>query len=57
MEKRDSKISFSKSGNGIGAKITLSMPLLRKIGITPENKEVEVIYDEEQGKIVILKKK
>ena len=57
MEKRDSKISFSKSGNGIGAKITLSMPLLRKIGITPENKEVEVIYDEEEEKIIILKKK
>ena len=57
MERRDSKISFSKSGNGIGAKITFSMPLLRKIGITPENKEVEVIYDEEEEKIIILKKK
>ena len=57
MEKRDSKISYSRSGNGIGAKLPLSVPLLKKFGITPEEREVEVIYDELEQKIIILKKK
>lgn len=57
MEKRSANISFSKSGNGIGARIILSVPLLKKFGITQEEREVEVIYDEEQQAIVIKKKK
>ncbi len=57
MEKRDAKISFIKSGNGMGAKIILSIPLLKKLGITPEDREVEVVYDEENGEITIKKRK
>ena len=57
MEKRDAKISFIKSGNGMGAKIILSIPLLKKLGITPEDREVEVVYDEENGEITIKKSK
>lgn len=56
MEKRDAKITFSKAGNGMGAKIILSIPLLKKLGITPEEREVEVIYNEEE-KTVLIKKK
>ena len=57
MEKRDAKISFIKSGNGMGAKIILSIPLLKKLGITPDDREVEVVYDEENGEITIKKRK
>lgn len=57
MEKRNAKISFSRSGNGIGAKLPLSVPLLKKFGLTQENREVEVIYDEENQTILIMKKK
>ncbi|EGR53333.1 hypothetical protein [Fusobacterium mortiferum] len=56
MEKRTANVSFSKSGNGIGARIILSVPLLKKLGITQENREVEVIYDEEKQTITIKKK-
>lgn len=56
MEKRDAKITFSKAGNGTGAKIILSIPLLKKLGITPESREVEVIYNEEDSSILIKKK-
>lgn len=57
MEKRDAKISFSRAGNGIGAKLPMSVPLLKRFGITQENREVEVIYDEESQTILIRKKK
>ena len=33
MEKRILKVSFSKNGNGMGARIPLSIPLLKKMGI------------------------
>ena len=57
MEKREVKISFGKSGNGIGAKLTMPIPFLRKLGITQEEREVEVLYDEENQIITIKKKK
>jgi hypothetical protein len=41
----------------MGAKIILSIPLLKKLGITPEDREVEVVYDEENGEITIRKRK
>ncbi len=56
LEKRDAKITFSKAGNGTGAKIILSIPLLKKLGITPEEREVEVIYNEDDKTILIKKK-
>ena len=57
MEKRNSKISFSKAGNGLGAKATLSVPLLKKFGITTEERNIEIIYDEARQEIIIRKKK
>lgn len=57
MEKRNSKISFSKAGNGLGAKVTLSVPLLKKFGINTEERNVEIIYDENKQEIIIRKKK
>lgn len=56
MEKREAKITFSKSGNGLGAKVALSIPLLKKFGITQEKREVEIFYKEEEQVIVIKKK-
>lgn len=57
MEKRNAKISFSRSGNGIGAKLPMSVPLLKKFGISQDEREVEIIYDEENQTIIIRKKK
>ena len=56
MEKREANISFSRSGNGIGARIILSVPLLKKLGINQENRAVEVIYDEDAKTVTIRKK-
>ena len=56
MEERTIKVFFGKAGNGVGAKLTLSVPLLKKMGITPENRDVKVIYDEERQTITIQKK-
>lgn len=57
MEKRDLKISFGKSGNGVGAKLTLPIPFLRKLGITQEERDIELIFDEERQVLEIRKKK
>ncbi|MEJ6467297.1 hypothetical protein [Fusobacterium ulcerans] len=57
MEKREGKISFSRAGNGIGAKLPLSVPLLKKFGITQDEREVEIIYNEDNQTIIIKKKK
>ena len=57
MEKREALIQFPKMGNGTGARINLSVPLLKKIGFSQEEREVEVLYDEENQKIIIQKRK
>lgn len=57
MEKRNLKVSFSKAGNGMGAKLTLPIPLLRKLGITQEEREIELIFNEEKQVLEIRKKK
>lgn len=57
MEKRILKVSFSKTGNGMGARIPLSIPILKKMGITQDDREIELIYDEEKQIITIQKKK
>lgn len=57
MEKRILKVSFSKAGNGMGARIPLSIPILKKMGITQDDREIELIYDEEKQIITIQKKK
>ena len=57
MEERKAKISFPKSGNGIGARIVLSVPLLRELGINQDDRAVIVCYDKEQEVITIRKEK
>lgn len=57
MEERKANVSFPKSGNGIGARIVLSVPLLKKLGITQEDRAVIVTYDEENEVITIRKEK
>ena len=42
MEKRNVRVSFQKSGNGRGARITLFMPWLRKMGVSEEEREVVI---------------
>ena len=54
MEKRNVRVSFQKSGNGRGARITLSIPWLRKMGISEEKREVVITYDEKK---IFLEKK
>ena len=57
MEKRDLNISFYKAGNGgISNRITLPKKWVEKIGITPDNRAVEIILDEENDSIIIKKK-
>lgn len=57
MEKRDVNISFYKAGNGgISNRITLPKKWVEKIGITTENRSVEIILDEKNNSIVIKKK-
>ncbi len=57
MEERKAKISFPKSGNGIGARIVLSVPLLRELGINQDDRAVIVCYDKEKEVITIRKEK
>lgn len=56
MEKRDLNISFYKAGNGKASRINIPMPWLRKLGITEEEKTVELIFDEENQTITLKKK-
>jgi len=56
MEKRDSKVSFGKAGNGIGSKVTLPMPWLKIMNVSPEDREIELFFDEEKKQIIIQKK-
>lgn len=56
MEKRNLNISFYKAGNGKATRVNLPMPWLRKLGITEEQKEVELELDEEKQVIIIKKR-
>nr|DAX19244.1 MAG TPA: Toxin SymE, type I toxin-antitoxin system [Caudoviricetes sp.] len=57
MEKRDVNISFYKAGNGgISNRITLPKKWVEKIGITPDDRNVEIILDEKNNSIIIKKK-
>lgn len=54
MEKRDLKITFSKSGAGnLTPRLSLPAKWIKEMEISQENREVEVIY--ENGKITIQK--
>ena len=56
MEVRNMKISFGKSGSGsISPRVSLPLSWLKRVGITPEDREVEIVLDEESQAIVIKK--
>lgn len=47
MEVRKLKIIFNKSGDGYySGKLSIPMAWLNDMNLTPEDREVEVIYDE-----------
>ena len=56
MEKRDLKISFYKAGTGKGARIILPIPWLRKLDITENEKDIELILGEENNQLIIKKR-
>lgn len=57
MEKRELNISFAKAGNGKNARVVVPIPWLRKLNITEEEREIDLIFDEENQQLVIKKRK
>ena len=58
MDKRVLKVSFFKSGSGsISPKLNIPKSFLDKIGVTQEDREIEITIDEKTSKIIIEKKK
>ncbi|WP_047396457.1 hypothetical protein [Cetobacterium sp. ZOR0034] len=56
MEKREGKILWSKGGSGSDTtRITLPVAWIRKMGITTDLREVEILFDENTNKIIIQK--
>lgn len=56
MEKRKLKISFGKSGNGyISPRLSLPISWIKDMGLSQENREVNVKYDETKKQIIIEK--
>lgn len=53
MEERKVKVTFGKAGNGMGARISLSVPNLKKLGVTPEDRNIVIVYEDD--KITITK--
>ncbi|MBR8701661.1 hypothetical protein IX317_001665 [Fusobacterium sp. DD29] len=57
MEKRELTISFSKSGAGnFSPRITLPKKWIDKMEISQEQRQVEVIFNEDTKEIIIKKK-
>ena len=58
MEERKLKIIFNKSGDGyLSGKLSIPMNWLKDMGLTPEDREVEVIYNEKTKTFVTKKLK
>lgn len=56
MNKRILRISFNKSGSGsITKRLTLPSSIMKDMGITEDEREVEMIYDENEKEITIKK--
>lgn len=57
MEERNLKINFNKSGRGsYTPRTTLPITDLRKMGVTPEDRQVKYYYNEENEIMIISKK-
>lgn len=57
MEKRDLNISFYKAGGTLATRLNIPIPWIKKMGLTPEEKRIELIFDEEKEEIIIRKKR
>lgn len=57
MEKRELNVSFYKAGNGTGTRISLPKPWLEKLGITKEERKIELMFDEDNEQLILRKKK
>lgn len=58
MEERKLTVNFNKSGSGsLTPKVTLPIKWLRDMGVTKEQREITVQYNEETQEIVIKKQK
>lgn len=56
MEKRKLRILFGKSGSGsVSPRISLPMSWIKDMGLSQENREVNVKYDEAKKQIIIEK--
>lgn len=56
MNERILNISFNKSGRGTYTpKIALPMAIIRDMGITQDEREIKVLYDEQKKEIIIRK--
>lgn len=57
MEKRELNMTFGKSGAGnITPRLTLPKKWIDKMKITPDDKGVDVYFNEETSEIIIRKK-
>ncbi len=57
MEERELKVNYNKSGRGsYTPRLTLPITDLRKMGITPEDRQVKYYYNEEDEIMIISKK-
>lgn len=58
MEKRILKVSFFKSGSGsISPKLSIPKSFLDRIGVSKDEREVEIEVKEDTKEIIIRKKK
>lgn len=58
MEKRTAKILWSKSGKGSDTtRVTLPVSWVRQMGLTYNERELGISFDEETGTITIQKKR
>ena len=56
MEERKLRVIFAKDGRGAtNTKITLPISYLKEMGVTPEDREVTLKYDEENKQIILSK--
>lgn len=56
MEKRILKISFNKSGRGTYTpKLALPISYINSMGITQDEREIEVYFDDEKKEIILKK--
>lgn len=58
MEKRTLNISFSKSGSGsIATRLSVPKSWLDKIEVSPEDRKIDLIFDEEKKEMILRKHK